>query len=403
MMKYVLYQFEKGKGFYAFAILQMIFVFLVVIACSSVYSYNYQYYNGFKEYLEKDGLYLEVRYIELDESKGICTDSKEIGGVLKNADVLSCYSPAITIENSLDDQEYYELAYDDKIMSLYRPEIRRGTWFTKAQNMTDEGCLNAVISDNSSDLDVGDILEGRTFSGYPLKIKIIGILAPDASILGHTPGEADSGNDCTRMYTDFGSKDERRITLIFNQAEIIQMSEKMGREARLDSSVSDIVLVSFHDNISAEEIEYNRELIDAQDGINYILDMKEFNKNSLRNFNKKTKYLFPLMQILVVFVSINILGITMIMARKQSALFSVYNICGLSRKRYMMVSFWCVFISIVLAAIVSIMVVRILILYRNLYENAFILTHREIIACVIVSVFYVAFTVLSLKLSKRYV
>ena len=394
MIKYTLYQFEKSSRFNIFIGLQLFVTFLLCIAASSIVTFNMKEYRAFSDYLDSDGLFMEINSIELNYDDGILLDSKDLEAVMKKSKVISCYSPNFIFEGKLAPYHHLQKAYDEEFIKLYKPELLCGKWLSDFSFDPEEKLIHAMITSNAYDIDVGDIIDGKTYGGYDMKIEIVGILTPDATIVGHTDGDYVNDGDYTRMFTDLETTNSHSVEVLMNQEEIKALKNILPKDALCDSSMTDMVLVKYDKDITDEEKAYNLSLMEEYGSYSYIEEMSKISELSKRKLWNRLIFLVPFAVVLFIITIISSMSSSLIMMRRQLRNIAIYNICGLSFKKCILINICTIIITAFIAAVGAVSVTYVLITNRSEFNNTFLLGANEIMITSIVFILYVFFSMI---------
>lgn len=157
MLKIGFYELKNNIWINILICIQLVIVFVLAIATSSIIVYHYKYYNNFRDYFESDGYLYNLDSFYLNDNNLIATDSKDIEKLLSNADVVASYEPVVNYyDNNGDRLEFVSMAYDREIIDRHTPELSEGIWLNSISE--DADYIEAVISQNNYNIKVGDTI-----------------------------------------------------------------------------------------------------------------------------------------------------------------------------------------------------------------------------------------------------
>lgn len=328
MLKIGFYELKNNIWINILICIQLVIVFVLAIATSSIIAYHYTYYNNFKDYFESDGYLYNMDYFYLNDNNLIATDSQDIENELSHADVIASYEPMVNYYDSNGRKlDLASIAYDREIIKRHTPEISEGTWLKP--DSEDDDCIGAVISQNNYNIKVGDIIfMNNIFYEYPeklLKIKIIGVLEDNARIIGYTKNTYRNTRDYSDIYCDYSLDNEDIPMLIMNEESIKYCHEKYDVEA----FVKGWVFVKFSDDITEDQIIQNETILGNYAQIATKEDLAEVAVKSQDNLREKLIAILPIFIGAFILTIISSLCSGAVSVKKQMKNYAIYSICGM--------------------------------------------------------------------------
>lgn len=328
MLKISFYELKNNIWINILICIQLIIVFVLAIATSSIIAYHYTYYNNFKDYFESDGYLYNMDYFYLNDNNLIATDSQDIENELSHADVIASYEPMVNYYDSNGRKlDLASIAYDREIIKRHTPEISEGTWLKP--DSEDDDCIGAVISQNNYNIKVGDIIfMNNIFYEYPeklLKIKIIGVLEDNARIIGYTKNTYRNTRDYSDIYCDYSLDNEDIPMLIMDEESIKYCHEKYDVEA----FVKGWVFVKFSDDITEDQIIQNETILGNYAQIATKEDLAEVAVKSQDNLREKLIAILPIFIGAFILTIISSLCSGAVSVKKQMKNYAIYSICGM--------------------------------------------------------------------------
>lgn len=328
MLKISFYELKNNIWINILICIQLIIVFVLAIATSSIIAYHYTYYNNFKDYFESDGYLYNMDYFYLNDNNLIATDSQDIENELSHADVIASYEPMVNYYDSNGRKlDLASIAYDREIIKRHTPEISEGTWLKP--DSEDDDCIGAVISQNNYNIKVGDIIfMNNIFYEYSeklLKIKIIGVLEDNARIIGYTKNTYRNTRDYSDIYCDYSLDNEDIPMLIMNEESIKYCHEKYDVEA----FVKGWVFVKFSDDITEDQIIQNETILGNYAQIATKEDLAEVAVKSQDNLREKLIAILPIFIGAFILTIISSLCSGAVSVKKQMKNYAIYSICGM--------------------------------------------------------------------------
>mgnify|MGYP004577344155 FL=1 len=359
MLKIGFYELKINIWINILICIQLVIVFVLAIATSSIIVYHYKYYNNFRDYFESDGYLYNLDSFYLNDNDLIATDSEDIEKLLSHADVVASYEPVVNYyDNNGDRLEFVSMAYDREIIDRHTPELPEGIWLNSISE--DVGCIEAVISQNNYNIKVGDtIFMNNIFYEYPqklIKIKIVGVLEDNARIVGYTKNTYRNSRDYSDIYCDYSLDNEEIPMLIMSEESIKRYHEQYEVEA----FVKGWVFVTFSDNITETQIIQNEKVLGNYAQIITKEDLEEIAVKSQVRLREKLIAIFPIFIGVFVLTIISSLCSGAVSVKKQMKNYAIYSICGMPWQRSASISVIATCILAIISFIISIVCVFII-------------------------------------------
>ena len=357
-----------------FVLLQVVVVLVLTVVTSVVLSDETQYYKAFSDYFRSDGILLEGASADIYPANSQTLEKK-----LRKAKVLSTYAIFAGIRGHASS---LLIAYDPEIISRYQPELKDGVWLSDAIATQTVDTLHAVVA--KPGINVGDILYAVTLDDEVVPIEVIGVLDPKAVIVGHPNGEYDAQEDYRIMYTDMGSVKVEGITILLNEDEVTAAQKTYST---LYSGMDDVVLIKYDKNISQKDADYNWQFIlDNFDIRSSRSSMNEIHDLSVRDMKVKLYFLIPLLLACFVLMIVSAVCSNAITIRNSIHDYAVYNLCGMSWRKCILINLYYIVMNILLAGIcVTILAPKIVHIYM---DTTVALGIAQILPCIVVCVLY---------------
>ena len=393
MRRYALKEFVRNIKFNVFIIIQLAFVFVMIVFALSSILQNLKYYTPIKNYLGKDGAYIFVDNPTVDTTK----DKKALSNYSKYFDD-ALYSKEIPIEAELTESELAKAAiegvtkenpydanvygYYDNVTNLYTPTMIDGEWLSKIDNYNDEeNVLHAVITENYYGLKVGDIYTQSLLisgSGYKnFKIKIIGVMKNGTRSFGMIR-EYDSSIKLTAkdMFESY-DVNQKGIPLV-----LLSMNE-LDKYNCVGWLTGTGMMIRFKDGLSSEEY---TEALNATYEIGSSTEFKEIRENSLKEIKNQMTVLAPIIGGIILLVIVSVLSMSAVNTNKQLRNYGIYYLCGCKWRQCAMINTLSIFISEAAAAILAFLALRIAQLTGLLNNTVVAFGKWQLIGCLCIAV-----------------
>lgn len=368
-------QINNSRLMTIFITIELFLFFILMIAGSSIISYNTKNYREFSDYFSHDGY-----YVDLLGSPAI--DSPKLEEKLKDVQVTSCYYGTFEIKEK---ENTLVLGYDTDFVKRHKPELVKGEWLTKASKK--ENVLHVVVGGTLRNMEPGTILHGMKMnSDQSFDIKVIGVLNDHATIIGHPNGSRQTNSDYNKMYTKLDSVDVKGGLMLFSKEEMERLNQL--NKVQMDYSMGDICFIRYNKGISREDNKYNNDYITNRITYNERIALPQMKKESLRKMGVKFYSLIPILGAIFCMTLITAICNNAIMIRRQSYSYAVYYICGMKWRDCIKVNIITNLIQTVIAFWGAAIIVRLFIVGRYYLTTAITFTMQEVIVCIVAEIIY---------------
>ena len=307
MLKIGFYELKNNIWINILICIQLVIVFVLAIATSSIIVYHYKYYNNFRDYFESDGYLYNLDSFYLNDNNLIATDSKDIEKLLSNADVVASYEPVVNYyDNNGDRLEFVSMAYDREIIDRHTPELSEGIWLNSISE--DADYIEAVISQNNYNIKVGDTIKFMA-------------------------------------------------TMLIMSEESIKCYHE---QYEVEAFVKGWVFVTFSDNITETQIIQNEKILGNYAQIITKEDLEEIAIKSQVRLREKLIAIFPIFIGVFVLTIISSLCSGAVSVKKQMKNYAIYSICGMPWQRSASISVIATSILAIISFIISIVCIFII-------------------------------------------
>ncbi len=395
------HQVRKNLMLSVFAAVQLAVVIYVVVSMCSIYSYHYEFYGNFAQYFNGQGLLCEYDGIVLD-NVSLCEDTGLVEDALKKASVIGIYEAWLSYdgvseadyETDEETSDMIYLCYDPELIAAYTPQLIQGEWLD-ADSRTDGEIIDAVVSSNAYGLQVGDVIELadglEQQSDSKIKIRICGVLAEDSKIIGHV-----NGYELESNYEDlYGGITAETTPVVLLNIDDVNQAMSYYENNSIVRQLSDIMIVSYDDDITEQEQAYNEEVLretiwwhDA------ILPMQEVRENSISDLKQKLIFLVPILICSIVFALLSAVCTNSIIVKEQLLNYAVYNMLGMGWKKCKYINMVHALCIVLCAALMAVLGCLLAGLSGLLQQTTLHFGLLEFAGCFVVSVLYVTIAVL---------
>lgn len=385
MFKISIYELRNNIRINILICIQLVIVFILAIATSSIIAYHYKYYNNFRDYFESEGYLYDADYFYLNDENLIATDSKDIEGILSNATVTACYAPMVNFYDANGTKlELASTAYDREIIERHTPELSKGTWLDSTSE--DDNYIEAVISPNDYNIKVGDtIFLNNIFYEYPdniLEVRIVGMLEDNAKIVGYTNNTFRNAQDYSDIYCDYSLENENVPILLMDAQSIKRHNEKY----ELEAFVSGWCFVTFSENITEAEIIQNEQTLSKYAQFRSKEDLTNISANSRNSLREKIIAILPIFLGAFVLAVISSLCSVSVSVKKQMKNYAIYSICGMPWQRSTRISAIVTFILALISFVISLICTGIITVFNK--ETTITFGGLQFIVCIGVILIY---------------
>ena len=390
MLKRSIHELKNNIYINALICIQFVIVLVLSISVSSIVVYYYKYYNSFKDYFESDGYLYITEYVYVNDENSLAYNTDQIEDILTGAEVTGTYELwAYYFDADGNPMEMTSIGYDDEIIDAFTPELEEGAWLSNDEN--DGSYIEAVVSANDDDIQVGDIiLVNNIYYDNDLekafKVKIVGKLSDGAKIVGYTENAYGANGDYRDVYCDYYLEDEETPVLLFNAESFLEYAELHG-DSDTQPIVNGVLFVTFSEDLTDEEIISNQTIL-----TNYV---NRIDKNDLSSIKEKSKDNLEekVFSIIPIFIGAFVLAIVSslcsiaVSVKKQMKNYAIYSICGMNWKTSSVISIINTFILAVISLLLSILSVCVISAINT--ETTMCIGAYQLICCVGVIIIYI--------------
>ncbi len=232
------------------------------------------------------------------------------------------------------------MGYPEEIVEGFKPLLEDGKWLSEVSQ--EDGVVNAVVTENYSNLEVGDELTAETESGEPITVRIVGKIKNSAAIFKKPSGDMSSykADDFFPNYL-INSDTQNEPYIIVAQEDI----DRCGYYYYIDKCA----LIKLDDSTSDERVE---EILSLAMSVGSGMNAESIGENTMDEVKTNLIFLLPIVVGVLLFTIVTTICMSAINAKKQLRSYGVYYICGSRWKQCVFIS---VFSSIVTAAIAAVL------------------------------------------------
>ena len=309
-------------------IVQMVAVYMIALFTTSAFVEQYRLIDGVRKVFDDTGMIM-FKY-SLNNADPIY--DSELAGKLKKVEAIE-HSLRWDMLNESYSEGTNELKYATVIAVnreniTYLPQLLEGKWCDDVKE--EQGLINAVISnDFPFEVEVGQVIE---HNGY--KFKVIGIVASDELLYGINSGFGFESASYLDFYSTWGTEKKSsgdHLFIIPYESMVEDIIEKHGADAGLDSLWGSFATIDFEDDITEEEMEYNRDILQSEysremrGDIFYTNDMYDYSW-VLINIKIMPMVMLLIVIILALVISLVISASINVLYEKKN--YGIYFICG---------------------------------------------------------------------------
>ena len=369
-------QIQKNRFMSLFNVLELILLFVLMIAGSSIISYETKNYRSFFDLFSSKGYYIEVIGSSIP-------DSEKLQEKLKNASVLSCYRAAFDIQEKSDS---LVLGYDTEFIKRYHPDLTSGKWLTDIPK--NEEILHVVVGGTLSRQKTGTILHGITLNNKTFDIKVIGTLNNNATIIGHPNGTRQSDLDYSKIYTNMELVTVDGGIVLFDNSEMARLNQTAS--VNMDYGLGDVCLITYNKNITREDILYNRETLQRCVSYNEMYKLEDLNHYSLSAFKVKFYSILPLMVACFILTLITAICNGAILIKRQLYSYAIFYTCGMKWKDCTILNIYVNLLQSGIAFVIASGIVYFFIVGHYYLMTAITFTLQEVFVCIVIEILYLA-------------
>lgn len=344
IFKYALKEWKLYWRINGVIFFQLFFTFFIVVLCTTSVIIELKYYWGVSSFCEKDGYYIQSALFTYPDQMHIIRDSTELKQYLKNAEVYG----SSDIQNSGFDLGERSVpvnirAYDDTIIRQFQPRIKDGNWIMKSEKSSKE--LHAVITKNRYGIRTGDVIYAQivvndsqnTVNVIRLPIRIAGVLDDGMDFWGESLPQRDDIN-YKSCYQKFYMEEADAPIILISKETLLSLVEN-GMGYRVSMSLTGSCFVTYHEDIAEAEKEYNLSYIKDNCDVIVMEELGTMSHNNRMYLGEKLLQLSPVLSGALLFTLLSQISIRAIVTNLQLNNYSIYQLCGISKKQ-------CCFINI---------------------------------------------------------
>jgi len=351
IVKYALKELQIYWKMNVIIFIQLVITFVICFLSVSTITSELKYFSKFNSYFGQEGYYIQS-FITFDPERiYLIKDSDELQSYLRSASVIG-YSQVENARCEKDEIAYhFEVrAYDEDVIKRYTPSLAGGCWLNRTKN--DSGILEAVISENHFDIDIGDTItinvyaDNGTLSGEIIRVpaKIIGKLADGKDFYGESISGADK-MDYRLCYQQYYLEHADNPILLISKNDLLSVAaQETDYEIPLCLTGSSFIV--YDKDISDNEREYNLSYIRANSVVGLMESLEVMRHNNFEYFVGKILQYLPALFGFIIFTILNQISIRAITAKMQLRNYAIFNVCGMTKKE-------CILVSLVSAGILS--------------------------------------------------
>lgn len=344
ILKYTIKELRTYRKMNLIIFIQTAATFFICFLCISTVTSELRYFIKFNHYFKQEGYYVSSWSTTTPDHTYLIKDSEELESQLKSAYVLG-YSQVDTIGCEKEDSVYRvsAMAYDDAIINNFTPKLSKGVWINKANKSSDE--LEAVISVNPYGFMEGDtvtmdiIVYDGSLTGEIVKVpvNITGVLEDGAEVFGSSVSGADD-NDYRNCYQRFYGESMEYPVLLFSKNDLKSLI-KAKSDGTIAMNLSGSYIITYDSGIGDAEREFNLSYIKNFSDIVLMEPLDIMHHNNYKYFYNKILQLMPILIGLAIFTLLSQISIRAITVKLQLKNYTIFNICGLSKKKCGYVNF----------------------------------------------------------------
>ena len=249
--------------------LQIGMIMFLAVMSVSTYRVQTEKYRPLKEFMNREGLALEVDILSVGNAGGI-ENYLDGYGVF---DEWHCvYQSSLYIYDNLEG--HFRVRGYDELLSQYEPEMSEGVWFTHASQ--EDGVINAVATGNPYGVKVGDTLE-LSNSSYDITVKVhicgmlkdgeafyeVGSYSSEASVFDYYR-TYDSTRENEDFYLLMSADDMLEYGLKFSDGRVLASFDENASEGKRENARKKIVQNGEIADPMSEVVERTEDIIDSK-------------------------------------------------------------------------------------------------------------------------------------------
>lgn len=294
----------------------------------------------------------------------------------------------------INDEAANVWCYDWELLDAYRPNIVKGRWFRKQDTTQGDTLFGVAIDDGICA--VGDIVALTGWKGdASVDVKIIGLIKDSTDVLGFD-GYKDRTYDYTDFFYTYNLEGEKKPLLLLSNDQLDLCpyieSTQVSETAVIARQQKGLLFMTFDTDDSRE---IANTFMYAEDGMTSCTEVageiKEGSKKIIQEILSRTLPIVIGSFLLVLLVTISVGTVSV---KQQIHNYAIYNLCGLSWKRCILISFTGSIICSVIAFVISHIGMLTAKLSGMLLETAFEPGLYTAGACLIVQIIYIGISLI---------
>lgn len=317
------------------------------------------------------------------------TISKEYIDKLKSIDkIMYSKNVFLTRENVEYGEEIINtIIYDKRMESFLKPIISEGRWVKNGDG--DKDTIYAVVSENRSDIKVGDTIQvyfvGNAGEKEEKNVYICGKLLEGQRIYNGSEMHLDSNMSVRDLFNIYSFEQTQNIMLLTTNRQISKFDTNMD-------SLYTNVIIKYDKNISKMDKEYNEQVIgennsNLTNGIEAYagntISMKELADRSGRE--EKNAYItyIPLIAVDFMLICVCIMGISAVKTARSTKYYGKLYLCGMKWTGGIHLSAFEIALNCILAIILSMIMIEI---HNKYYLFGKVFANLEIVQVIVIAI-----------------
>lgn len=391
MLKIAWKRFVSSFHIHIFVAVQMSIVLSVcVIMVSSVFS-RFEYYLPLKDIMNSN-----ASAVQLNGVYQISGTNNSVSKILfRDIDKLSKtfpdkahtwytrYDPLI-IPAERNDQKCIFISYTENTYLLYEPKMKQGKWYDiLSSGMTESGNIPVIVCPHNVNYKIGDTLEVKKAVTYDevdpsaVYLEICGILDEKAMLFGGYSGNGlHNHTSFYNLAEDFFTDPDpdKKMALFIMPQEAVDNLDIVAEVAQCNG------IITYGNEISQEQVVINTERLQNMIGLpaENIASIKDF---SLLYIMQQVYALLPLFICIAVLTLISSICTSAVITKKNIRSYAIFHLCGATSGKCVLI---CIFQTMFVSLISSLLTVCIIIIISNIMDFSVILNQYSVLLCGIV-------------------
>lgn len=318
------------KGIYLFVFVQQTLSFFVYIIVFSVFFYFADDYLRFREYFNRQGVYLQVGQIYDESGQYEIHDSSQLEEMFPGVEIIGGYRLNGNFQTNEDSVTISAFSYDEEIQSRLKPEMKDGLWLDE-DTQTDSDSIRGVITDSIYDVQVGDeiLLRGWMGDWEPITVEVVGVMKHFSDFWGYSITDD--------LQLDFRSCWEHasfQEPVLFLDKEEISQKLKENPDSGIGMSLYNSVLATYKEEADEEEILSFLEYLKSHGQYGIMENLSVVNDNSRSYLRQQMLQLFPAALVTLIFSVVSGVGIKVILLGLNERRWRIFRLCGCTGRQW---------------------------------------------------------------------